>query len=148
MSEDRNMVIPKNGGTSEEKDTKQSQVMQEEPITQEESEYIEKVFFEDDEEIRLRDGRTYRIPPLGLKDARKLMKLINSVDSTFIIMNFMETDEGEGDKYNELMELLLLAFKPYYKHVDADYLAEYVDLVTAKKIIDIMTGLNGLKKLL
>lgn len=145
MSEDRNMVIPKNEET-EVKEAEVKETDKKEPITQEEADYIEKVFFEEDETVRLRDGKTYRIPPLGLKDARKLMKLLNTIDTGIIISNLMVMEGEDDDRYNELMEVLLMAFKPYYKHVTADYLAEYVDLVIAKEIIDSMIGLNGLKK--
>jgi hypothetical protein len=141
MSEDRNMTIPKSDEAAKENNNKK------EPITQEESEYIEKVFFEEDETVRLRDGKTYRIPPLSVKDARRLMKLLNTIDTAIIISNLIAED-GENDRYDELMEVLLMAFKPYYKHVTVEYLAEYVDLVIAKQIIDAMIGLNGLKKLL
>lgn len=142
MSDDRNMVIPKSDEAAKENDNKK------EPITQEEADYIEKVFFEEDETVRLRDGKTYRIPPLGLKDARKLMKLLNTIDTAIIISNLMVAEGEEDDRYDELMEVLLMAFKPYYKHVTVEYLSEYVDLVIAKQIIDAMIGLNGLKKLL
>lgn len=145
MSEDRNMVIPKNEET-EVKEAEVKETDKKEPITQEEADYIEKVFFEEDETVRLRDGKTYRIPPLGLKDARKLMKLLNTIDTGIIISNLMVMEGEDDDRYDELMEVLLMAFKPYYKHVTADYLAEYVDLVIAKEIIDSMIGLNGLKK--
>lgn len=140
---DREMTIPtpeqQAGGQEERKEEKK------EKLTKEEAEYIEKVFFEDDETVRLRDGKTYRIPPLSLKDARKLIKLLNTIDTGVIIANFLEDEKGE-DRYEELMDVLLMAFKPYYPHITADYLMEYVDLVTAKEIIDIMIGLNGLKK--
>lgn len=115
-------------------------------LTQEEADIREKVFFEDDEKIRLRDGRTYYIPPLSLKDARKLLKLLNTIDSGVIIANLIPEGEDEEDRYDELMQVLLMAFKPYYKDMTVEYLEEYVDLDTAKKIIDCMIGLNGLKK--
>jgi hypothetical protein len=114
-------------------------------LTQEEADFIEKVFFEEDETIRLRDGRTYRIPALSLKDGRKLMKQLHTIDATVIISNLIEDEEG-NDNFDNLMSVLLMAFRPYYKDIDADYLAEYVDIETAKKIIDIMIGINGLKK--
>ena len=142
MSEDRNMSIPKSGGEAQEENTNRAQA----PISQEEADFIEKVFFEDDEVVRLRDGKTYRIPPLGLKDARKLMKLLNTIDTGIIISNLIVMEGEDDDRYDELMEVLLMAFKPYYPHITVDYLAEYVDLVIAKQIIDCMIGLNGLKK--
>lgn len=150
MSE-REIAIPKKSvGTNEETnqvvDNKEAQrEVTQETITQEESEYMEKVFFEDDEVVRLRDGKSYRIPPLGLKDAMRLMKRLNSIDTSVILANLI--DDGSGNNsYEDLLEVLLMAFKPYYKDITKEYLAEYVDLNTAKKIIDIMIGLNGLKK--
>lgn len=137
MSE-KEMTIPKNGETPNEEPT---------PITKEESDVMEKVFFEDDEKIKLRDGRTYTLPPLSLKEARKLIKKLNSIETGIILMNLMENEEGES-QYDDLMEVLAMGFKPYYSHVTAEYLEEYVDVVTAKKIIDIIIGMNGLKKLL
>lgn len=151
---DRNLSIPSRGGSIEnqEQEVKQEVVQnaqeqtQEEPkLTKEEADYIEKVFFEEDETVRLRDGITYKIPPLGLKDAKNLMKKLNSIDTGIIIANLIADEEG-NDNYDELLEVLLMAFKPYYKHITVDYLAEYVDINTAKQIIDIMIGLNGLKK--
>ncbi|MGG1263849.1 DNA polymerase III subunit gamma/tau [Brevibacillus laterosporus] len=140
MNDNRNMTIPKTD------ENVPVETKEKEPVTQEEADYIEKVFFEEDDHIQLRDGKTYRIPPLGLKDARKLMKKLNSIDTSIIITNLMET-EGE-DRYDELLDVLLMAFKPYYKHMNVEYLEEVIDLVSAKQIIDSMIGLNGLKKLL
>lgn len=145
MSEDRNMVIPKNGGEQPAAEAPKEEKV---PMTQEEADFVEKVFFEEDEQVRLRDGKTYRIPPLGLKDARKLMKMLNSIDTGIIISNLMVMEGEDEDRYSPLMEVLHMAFKPYYKHVTIEYLEDYVDLVLAKQIIDAMIGLNGLKKLL
>lgn len=159
---DRNFAIPKH----QENNSEQEQVIQQEVagqvekqqavstteeapakvLSQEEASIREKVFFEEDEKVRLRDGKTYSIPPLGIRDARKLMKLLNTIDSGIIIANLIPESELDDDRYEELLRVLLMAFKPYYKHVDTDYLADYVDLETAKKIIDAMIGLNGLKK--
>lgn len=115
-------------------------------ITQEEADVREKVFFEEDEKIRLRDGKTYYIPPLGLRDARQLMKKLNTIDSGVIIANLIPEGDDEEDRFEELIDVLLMAFKPYYHDMTAEHLEEYVDLDTAKKIIDCMIGLNGLKK--
>lgn len=117
-----------------------------EQITQEEADVREKVFFEDDEKVRLRDGKTYYIPPLGLKDARTLMKKLNTIDSGVIIANLIPEGDGEEDRYDELVDVLLMAFKPYYSFMTSAHLEEYVDLETAKQIIDNMINLNGLKK--
>jgi hypothetical protein len=147
---DRNLSIPSRGGSIENQEQEvvqnaQEQTQEEPKLTKEEADYIEKVFFEEDETVRLRDGITYKIPPLGLKDAKNLMKKLNSIDTSIIIANLIADEEG-NDNYDELLEVLLMAFKPYYKHITVDYLAEYVDINTAKQIIDIMIGLNGLKK--
>ncbi|NKQ18573.1 DNA polymerase III subunit gamma/tau [Brevibacillus laterosporus] len=157
---DRNFAIPKNNEMTTEQAIQQevaSQVQEQQgnPIPEEESSKVlseeeasirEKVFFEEDEKVRLRDGKTYSIPPLGIRDARKLMKLLNTIDSGIIIANLIPESELDDDRYEELLKVLLMAFKPYYKHVDTEYLADYVDLETAKRIIDAMIGLNGLKK--
>ncbi|WP_246187937.1 DNA polymerase III subunit gamma/tau [Paenibacillus tengchongensis] len=116
------------------------------PISEEEAGIREKVFFEEDEQVKLRDGKTYYLPPLGLRDARKLMKKLNSIDSGVIIANLIPEGVGEEDRYDELLDVLLMAFKPYYSHMTVEHLEHYVDLETAKKIIDCMIGLNGLKK--
>lgn len=148
------MKIPTRGGAVEEptpvvEEKEETPVQEEEvkevPITQEESEYIEKVFFEEDDSVRLRDGISYKIPPLGLRDARNLMKKLNTIDTGVIIANLIADDEGKDD-YDELLGVLLMAFKPYYKTMTIDYLADYVDIGSAKQIIDIMIGLNGIKK--
>ncbi|MFF2017232.1 DNA polymerase III subunit gamma/tau [Paenibacillus sp. NPDC058177] len=150
MSE-RDLVIPKaedgiSKGTTNQVEEQSSKVEEEEkkPLTQEEADIREKVFFEEDEKVRLRDGKTYYIPPLGLKDARTLMKKLNTIESGIIIANLIPED-GE-DRFEELLDVLLMAFKPYYKHITVEHLEEYVDLETAKKIIDSMIGINGLKK--
>ncbi|ALA07163.1 putative DNA polymerase III subunit gamma/tau [Brevibacillus phage SecTim467] len=153
---DRNLKIPRANTTEEMvvEVTKQVAEQTNEPIeeapkkaiTQEESDTREKVFFEEDEKVRLRDGKTYYIPPLGLRDARKLMKKLNTIDSGVIIANLIPDSDDEDDRYDELLDVLLMAFKPYYSHMTIEHLEEYVDLETAKKIIDCMIGLNGLKK--
>jgi len=116
-----------------------------EKLTKEEVEQIESVFFEDDEKIMLRDGKTYKIHPCTLKDARKLMKLLRTVQIEAIILNFLPEDDGGTGAEKDLFDILLLAFKNY-PHVDKDYIDNYVDLETAKQIIEIMIGINGIKK--
>ncbi|MFF1995212.1 DNA polymerase III subunit gamma/tau [Bacillus mycoides] len=154
MSE-RNLAIPSREEAIEEPtlvEDAEEKVEQQEPnkqeevkLTKQESEFIEKVFFEEDEKVTLRDGKTYAIPPLGLKDAKNLMKKLNTIDTGVIIANLI-ADETGNDSYDELLEVLLMGFKPYYKEISAQYLGDYIDIVTAKEIIDIMIGLNGLKK--
>jgi len=127
-------------------------------ISREEVDAAERAFFEDDEVITLRDKRKYRIPPCSLKDARRLMKLLRSVNVDAIILNFLPSHDEEMDekRQNDLFDILAMAFKNY-PHivtkgesgeyiVNRDYLDEYLDLHTARKIIDILIGLNGLKK--
>lgn len=116
------------------------------PITQEEADYREKVFFEEDETIRLRDGLTYRIPPLGIRDARKLIKKLNTIDTGLIIANLMIEDGEEEDRYDQLMDILLMGFKPYYPTMTVEYLGDYVDVEQASFILDVLIGINGLKK--
>lgn len=143
--EDKNFSIPKNSGSEQQNKNEDVKQKQENKITQEESEYMRKVFFEEDEEVRLRDGKTYKIPPLSLKDAMKLMEKINGIDTGIIIANLISDSEGNNN-YDRLLEVLHMAFKPYYPEITKEYIEEYVDLDTAKQIIDIMIGLNGLKK--
>lgn len=127
-------------------------------VTQEEADAAERAFFEDDEVITLRDKRKYRIPPCNLKDARRLMKLLKTVNVDAIILNFIPTDDAENDekRQNDLFDILAMAFKNYHHIVtkgengeyivNRDYLDEYLDLNTARSVIDILIGLNGLKK--
>lgn len=127
-------------------------------VTQEEADAAERAFFEDDEVITLRDKRKYRIPPCSLKDARRLMKLLRTVNVDAIILNFIPTDNEEADakRQDDLFDILGMAFKNYPHivtrgengeyNVNRDYLDEYMDLNTTRKVIDILIGLNGLKK--
>lgn len=116
-----------------------------EKITKGEADKIEGVFFEDDEEIVLRDGKTYKLHPCTLKDARKLMKLLKTVQIEAIILNFLPEDDGGTGAEEDLFDILLIAFKGY-PHVDKEYIDSYVDLDTARQIIEIMIGINGIKK--
>ncbi|ALP35575.1 DNA polymerase III subunit gamma/tau [Paenibacillus sp. IHB B 3084] len=115
-------------------------------LAEEEAQIKEKAFFEEDEKVRLRDGKTYYLPPLGLKDARKLITKLNAIDSGIIIANLIPDDPEGGDRYHELLDVLMMGFKPYYSWMTPEHLEEYVDLETAKQIIDAMIGLNGIKK--
>ncbi len=117
---------------------------EEKVLTKEEADRIESIFFEDDESVKLRDGKTYKIPPSNLKNARRLMQLLKTVNIDAIILNFSPTGEDE-QKENDLFEALLIAFSNY-PEVDREYLENYVDIITASKIIEILIGLNGLKK--
>lgn len=141
--EDRNLSIPT--GKKEEVVEEPVGAKDDKEITKEEASYIEKVFFEEDEKVMLRDGAVYKVPPLSLKDARVLLKKMNNIDPSIVVANLIQNDDGE-DMYEELLDVLIMAFKSYYKDVTKEYLAEYVDTDTAKKILDIMIGLNGLKK--
>lgn len=118
-----------------------------EELTPEQAEQVERYFFEDDEEIMLRDGKTYKVPPCSLKDARILMKKLRTINVDAIILNFVPSGDDEEDarREDDLFTVLLMAFKGY-KHVTREYLDEYMDLETARKVIEILIGLNGLKK--
>lgn len=118
-----------------------------EVLSQDEADKIASTFFEDDEAIRLRDGKTYRIPPSSLKNARKLMSLLKTVNVEIIMLNFVPTgDEAQDEKrINDLYDILSIAFVNY-SHVTREYIEEYVDVVQAKEIVNILIGLNGLKK--
>lgn len=117
-----------------------------EEVTLEEAETIEKVFFEDDEEIMLRDGKTYKIHPCTLKDARTLMQLLKTVNIEAIILNMLPSEEDDEETTEgDLFDVLLLAFKGY-DHIDREYIDNYVDIDIAREVINIMIGLNGIKK--
>jgi hypothetical protein len=119
--------------------------MDNEKLSMEESNRIEAIFFEDDEVIKLRDGKEYKIPPSGLKDARRLMQLLKTLNIDAVLLNFTPDLEGDSQKEDNLFEVLEIAFRGY-PHLTREYLAEYVDIVTATKIIECVIGLNGLKK--
>jgi hypothetical protein len=93
----------------------------------------------------LRDGKTYKLHPNTLKDARKMMKLLKTVQIEAIILNFLPKEEGGTGSEDNLFKILLLAFKNY-PEVNRDYIDNYVDLEIARQIIEIMIGLNGIKK--
>jgi hypothetical protein len=115
-------------------------------ITQEEADKVAAIWFEDDEEIRLRDGKTYKIPPSNLMDARKIMDLLKVINVDYVALNFVPSGNAELDtkRVEGLFTMLEIAFKPY--SLTREYLDKYVDVVTARKICDILIGLNGLKK--
>ena len=118
-----------------------------EMLTEEEARQVEAIFFEDDEELRLRDGKKYRIVPCSLKKARRLMQLLKTVNIEVIVMNFIPSNSAELDKQreDELFEILMMAFTNY-PSINREYLEEHVDINLAKKIINVLIGLNGLKK--
>lgn len=103
------------------------------------------IFFEDDAEIKLRDGKVYKIPPASLKDARKLMEKLKTVNVDIIILNFIPMDDESSKRENDLFDILMIAFKNY-PEITKEYIEEYVDVEIAKKIIEIMIGLNDIKK--
>lgn len=114
-------------------------------LTKEESRKIERDFMEEGEPITLRDGVTYIIPPLLLKDARKLMRKLETIDIDYIITNFIEDENGETGE-EALYEVLLMGFKANYPDMTKEELENICDLRQAKKLITIMIDLNGLKK--
>ena len=107
----------------------------------------EEVFFEDAHPIRLRDGKVYQIPPLTLKNARMLMKKLRTVNVDVIILNFLPTGDAVKDeeRENDLYDILEMAFA-HYPDVDRDYIDSHMDLEQARETIDILIGLNQLKK--
>lgn len=120
---------------------------EEEKVGKIEENKSETIFFEDDEVIHLRDGKEYRVAPCSLKDARKLMNHLKTVNVDAIVLNFAPTgdDAMDNQREDDLMNILKIAFKGY-PHITKDYIEEYVDLDIARHLIDIMLGLNGLKK--
>lgn len=112
-----------------------------------EMEFAEKAVFEDEEIITLRDGKKYAVPPLTLKNARILMKKLRTVQTDVIILNFIPSgdDEKDAEREQDLYDILLMAFTKY-PEVTREYIDEKVDLVTARKIIDTLIGLNAIKK--
>lgn len=122
--------------------------IKQEVLSKTEADRVEAIMFEDDEEITLRDGKKYKVLPASLKDARRLMKLLKTVNVDAIILNFIATEDEVADKEreDELFSLIKLAFKGY-PDIEQEYIEEYVDIEMARKIIDILIGLNGLKKL-
>jgi hypothetical protein len=121
--------------------------IKQEEASKEEIERREAVFFEDDEVIKLRDGKTYRVPPLNLKNARKLMQKIRTINIDAVILNFLPTGDEEADakRQDDLYEVLQMAFVNY-PEVDRDYIDEYVDLENARNIFDTLVGINAIKK--
>ncbi|MGA4519198.1 hypothetical protein ACPA0F_18230 [Solibacillus silvestris] len=107
----------------------------------------EEVFFEDTHPVRLRDGKTYQIPPLTLKNARMLMQKLRTVNVDVIILNFLPTGDvvKDAERENDLYDILEMAFVNY-PEVDRDYIDAYMDLEQARETIDVLIGLNQLKK--
>ncbi|MGN7765349.1 hypothetical protein [Paenibacillus sp. 22594] len=113
----------------------------------------ERVWFEEDEEIMLRNGELYRIPPMTFGDTREFMQYLKTVNVGEIILNFAP---GQEAKEKTLHDILGLAFQIYpeiaYRDkagklvVDHSFIDRNVDLRTAKRILDVMMDLNGLKK--
>ena len=107
----------------------------------------EGIWFEDgSDEIKLLDGARYRIYPVNLKKARRLLQLLKTVNVDMAITNFMPSGDDELDvkREEEFIEMISMAFE---KHgVDRDYIEENVDVVTATKIAGILLGVNGIKK--
>lgn len=117
-----------------------------EKVSLEDAKRKEAIFFEDAEKVRLRDGNEYMIPPLKLKNARKVMKLIGTISSEVIIVNFLPTgDDVEDEKRIEtLYEILKICLEGHA--INDEFIEEYIDLRTASKIIEYAINVNGLKK--
>jgi hypothetical protein len=111
----------------------------------------EKIWFEDDEKVTLRDGSVRTIPPLLFVDARIFMQKVKSVDINAIILNFAPGADRETDLY----DILAMAFKDHKDIVtvegdtyipNREYIDRNVDIRLARKIIDTMLDMNSLKK--
>lgn len=113
----------------------------------------EVVWFEDDDQITLRDGSVRKIPPLQLGEARKFMNLVRTVNIDAIILNFAP---GASTAEADLYDILSVAFKQYPDMVTIkedgslepvrDYMDRVIDIRMARKLIDTMLDLNALKK--
>jgi hypothetical protein len=105
------------------------------------------VWFETENYIELLDGKKYALRPAKLRQAKRLMELLGTVSLDIIILNFLDTGNATDDtkRANDFFEALGIAFSNY-PHVTREYLDEHCDLEMAKKILDFMIGLNGLKK--
>jgi hypothetical protein len=123
--------------------------------------HIEKVIFEDDEEVTLRDGKKYKISPATFKQARFLMRNIVKINVDNMFLNFIpiikDNDQGEVDlktspdemlieneNIDILMEIMEIAFRKH--NLSKDEIEEFVDLNIAREVINILIGLSGLKK--
>jgi hypothetical protein len=113
----------------------------------------EVVWFEDDDQITLRDGSVRKIPPLTIGEARRFMTLVKTVNIDAIILNFAPgADKSEADLY----DILSLAFKNYPDMVTIKedsslepkraYMDRVIDIRMARHLIDTMLDLNALKK--
>lgn len=115
----------------------------------------EKVWFEDDEKVKLRDGSVRTIPPLLFKDARVFMQKVKTVDINAIILNFAPGANRETDLY----DILAMAFKDHPDIVSVgaqgddfvyipnqSYIDRNIDIRLARKIIDTMLDMNAMGK--
>ncbi len=114
-----------------------------EAMTEEESQRIEDVWFEQENSIKLLDNKIYKLHPARLKDAKRLMTLLGSVSMDVVILNFVDTGNPEADtnRINNFFEALTIV-----TGLSKEYLDEYCDLEIARKILEYSIGLNGLKK--
>lgn len=110
------------------------------------------VWFEDDDQVTLRDGSVRKIPPMPLGDARRFMNLVRTVNIDAIILNFAP---GSTVAEQDLYDILCLAFRGYPDMVtedagklipNRDYMDRVIDIRLARKLIDTMLDLNALKK--
>ncbi|WP_426455291.1 hypothetical protein ACP26L_36370 (plasmid) [Paenibacillus sp. S-38] len=113
----------------------------------------ERIWFEDDEEVMLRNGKRYKIPPMTFGDTREFMQLLKSVNVNAIILNFAP---GSGDQEKDLFYIIAMGLQSYPEIArrnekgeliyDRNFIDRNVDLRIAKLILDTMMDLNGLKK--
>jgi hypothetical protein len=107
----------------------------------------ESVWFEDgSSEIILLDGKKYKIFPVNLKKARRLLQLLKTVNVDMAIANFIPSGDEELDNQREkdFFEMVQMAFEKY--DLSKEYLEENVDVVNASNIANTLLGINGIKK--
>ena len=107
----------------------------------------ESIWFEDGSaEVNLLDGKKYKIHPVNLKKARRLLQLLKTVNVDMAIANFIPSGEPEVDVQREkdFYEMIEMAFEKY--ELGIEYLEENIDVVTASRIANILLGINGIKK--
>lgn len=108
-----------------------------------------KIWFEDSVNFKLRDGSTYNIKPLTLRNARILMENIMYINVDHPIMTYIDiSDENTlitaADRAEKLMDVVELGFKEY--NLSREYLEDNIDLRSVKELLDIYMDLNGIKK--
>lgn len=126
---------------------------EEEAKSREAAAFAEVVWFEDDDQVTLRDGSVRKLPPLPLGDARRFMNLVRTVNIDAIILNFAPSSVGAEE---DLYSILAMGFRSYPDMVtikedgtyepNRAYMDKVIDIRLARNVIDTMLDLNALKK--